>query len=422
MKKYLLYSITSTLLPALALVLVLLLSGCNEKNNVEPLYNPTFSNTLAPVITSVSPADSAFAGVDELTITGSNFAVSADSMAVYFNNVKATILSVEANKIVVKAPNLVKDTINIKISKFNTDKLSNFFQYKLISATIVVTAFKFNDTPYSLTYDKLGNAYVSYTVDTLSKGIKKIAPDGTITDFAPKGTELSWSSLKLGQSGELYAAKNLRGVWKIPESTTPPPNSPWVGPSNGLSENIADFDFDQNGNIWAGGPNNSVYRITQNKNVKAFSFKATIRSVRVFNNYFYVAGSKDGSESVWRFQIVNSDSLLAGELYYDFKATYPVGTIRGITFSADGDLYIGTDGVEMIVKVRPDRSSQILFSGVLNPSNKCKFNSFFWRSGDVYLYLLRHAVNLNDTATPPEAIIKVNTLNNLGGAPYYGIQ
>lgn len=422
MKKYLQYSIAPALLPALALVLVLLLSGCNEKNNVEPLYNPTFSNILAPVITSVSPADSAFAGVDELTITGSNFAVSADSMSVYFNNVKATILSLEANKVVVKAPNLVKDTINIKISKFNTDKLSNFFQYKLISATIVFKEFKFNDTPYSLTYDKLGNAYVSYTVDTLSTGVKKIAPDGTVTDFAPKGTEISWSSLKLGQSGDLYAAKNNRGIWKIPQGSTPPPNSPWVGPSNGLVENIADFDFDQNGNIWAGGPINSIYRITQNKNVKAFSFKASVRSVRVFNNYLYVAGLKDETESVWRFQIVNSDSLLAGELYYNFKAAYPVGTIRGITFSADGDLYIGTDGVEMIVKVRTDKSSQVLFSGVLNPSNKCKFNSFFWRSGDVYLYLLRHAINLNDSATPPEAIIKVNTLNNLGGAPYYGIQ
>ncbi|MFA6981270.1 MAG: IPT/TIG domain-containing protein [Ignavibacteriaceae bacterium] len=417
-KKYLQYSLTSSLLAAVVFVLVLAFPGCNEKNNVEPLYNPTFSNTLAPVITSVSPADSAFAGVDELTITGSNFAVSADSMAVYFNNVKATILSLDANKVVVKAPNLVKDTINIKISKFNTDKLSNSFQYKLISATIVFKEFKFNDTPYSLTYDKLGNAYVSYQVDSIGTGVKKIAPDGTMTDFAPKGAETSWSSMKFGQSGDLYAVRGVKGIFKIAPNLAA---ATWVSSANGIGT-IMDFDFDQNGNMWAAGNNASIYRATQTKNVKPFAFNANIRSVRVFNNYLYVGGAKNGVEGVWRFEIINSDSLGIAEEYYNYAATYPTGTIRGITFSADGDLYIGTDGVEMIVKVRPDKSSQVLFSGVLNPSNKCKFNSFFWQSGDVYLYLLRHAVNLNDTATPPEAIIKVNTLNNLGGAPYYGIQ
>jgi len=417
-KKYLQYSLPSTLLAAFVFVLVLALPGCNEKNNVEPLYNPSFSNILAPVITSVSPADSAFAGVDELTITGSNFAVSADSMDVYFDNVKATILSLDANKVVVKAPNLVKDTISIKINKFNTDKLSNILSYKLISATIVFQEFKFNDTPYSLTYDKLGNAYVSYTVDSIGTGVKKIAPDGTVTDFAPKGAETYWTCMKFGQSGDLYVARGVKGIFKVAQNALA---TTWVSSANGIGT-IVDFDFDQNGMMWAAGNNASVYRVMQTKNVKPFAFNANIRSVRVFNNYLYVGGAKDGVEGVWRFEIVNSDSLGIAEEYYNYTATYPIGTIRGITFSADGDLYIGTDGNELIVKVKPDKSSQALFSGVLNPSNKCKFNSFFWRSGDVYLYLLRHAVNLNDTATPPEAIIKVNTLNNLGGAPYYGLQ
>lgn len=417
--KYLQYSLTSSLLAACVFVLVFFSLGCNEKNNLEPLYNPTFSNTLAPVITSVTPADSAFAGVDELTITGSNFAASADLMDVYFDNVKATILSLDANKVVVKAPNLVKDSINIKISKLvKTDKFSNLFQYKLISATIVFKEFKFNDTPYSLTYDKLGNAYVSYTVDSIGTGVKKIAPDGTVTDFAPKGAETYWTCLKFGQSGDLYVARGVKGIFKVAQNALA---TTWVSSANGIGT-IVDFDFDQNGIMWAAGNNASVYSVTQTKNVKPFAFNANIRSVRVFNNSLYVGGVKNGVEGVWRFPIINSDSLGIAEEYYNYAATYPTGTIRGITFSADGDLYIGTDGVEMIVKVRPDKSSQALFSGVLNPSNKCKFNSFFWRSGDVYLYLLRHAVNLNDTSTPPEAIIKVNTLNNLGGAPYYGIQ
>lgn len=414
-KKYLQYLVTSTLLAAAVIVLTLPFWGCNEQANVEPLYNPSFSNVLAPVITSISPADSAFAGVDEITITGNNFPASAKEVSVFFGSVPATVLSVDTNKIVVKAPNLVSDSINIKVNKFNADKLSNVVLYKLISATLTFVKFNPLNTPYSLTFDKAGNAYVSLILDKTGAGIKKITPDGVISDFAPKGSETSWSSLKFGQAGELFAARRVKGIVTIAEGQTA---KTWVSSSNGIGT-IADFDFDADGNVWAGGDNASLYRVTAAKNVKSFAFKANIRSVRVYNSYLYVAGFKDGSEGVWRFQIVNSDSLGTEELYYDYKSSYPTGSIQAITFSADGDLYIGTDGVETIVIVKPDKSSKVLFEGILNPLNKSLFNSFYWGTG-VYLYFIRQAVDATDAATAPVAIIKVNTKNILGGAPYYG--
>lgn len=416
-KNYLQLPQTSIALATLVFIFVLFFWGCNQVENVAPLYNKTFSNTAVPELVSVSPADSAFAGVDEITITGHNFPTLSSEMAVYFNNVKATIISADTNKIVVKAPNLVNDTINIKISKFNADKLSNSISYKLISATIIFKQFKPNDTPYAIAFDKDGNIYVSLTVNNIGTGVKKILPDGSIIDFAPKGAEKSWSCMKFGQSGELYAARNLKGIYKVAMNTAP---AAWVSSSNGIG-NVTDFDFDQNGMLWAGGNNTAVYRVTQAKNVKAFPFTGIVRAVRVFNNFLYLGGLKDGTESVWRFPIVSADSLGAAELYFDFKATYPTGTIQGITFSADGDLIIGTDGLEPIVIVKPDKSSQILFAGVLNASGKSKFNSFFWGNG-VYLYYIRQGIDLTDTATPPEAILMVNTKNSLGGAPYYGLK
>jgi len=414
-KNYLQLPQTSIALAALVFVFVLFFWGCNEVENVAPLYNKTFSNTAVPEIVSVSPADSAFAGVDEITINGNNFPSSPNELSVFFNTVPVTILSVDANKIVVKAPNLVSDSISVRINKFRADQLSNIVQYKLISATLTFVKFNPLNTPYSLTFDKVGNAYVSLVLDKTGDGIKKITPDGTITNFAPKGTETSWSSLKFGQSGNLYAARRVKGIVTIAEGQTA---KTWVSSSNGVGT-IADFDFDLTGNMWAGGDNASLYRITQAKNVKAFAFQANVRSVRVYNNYLFVAGLKDGSEGVWRFPIVNSDSLGTAELYYDYKTNYPTGAIQAITFSADGDLYIGTDGVETIVVVKPDKSSQVLFSGVLNPLNKSLFNSFYWGSG-VYLYFIRQAIDATDAATAPVAIIKVNTKNTLGGAPYFG--
>jgi len=414
-KKYLQFFNATIALTALIFIFVLFSWGCNEEENVAPLYDKTFSNIADPEILSISPADSAFAGVDEITITGNNFPTSPNKLSVFFNNVPVTILSVDANKIVVKAPNLVSDSIGIKVNKFDADQLSNIFNYKLISATLTFVKFNPLNTPYALTFDKNGNAYVSLKLDKTGDGIKKITPDGTITNFAPKGTETFWSSLKFGQSGDLYAARNLKGIYKVAQNTAP---AVWIAPSSGIG-NVTDFDFDQNGMLWAGGNNTAVYRVTQTKNVKAFPFTGIVRSVRVFNNFLYVGGLQDGTEGVWRFPIINPDSLGTAELYYDYKAVYPTGAILGITFSADGDLYIGTGGVETIVVVKTDKSSQVLFSGVLNPLNKSLFNSFYWGSG-VYLYFIRQAMDAADAATAPVAIIKVNTKNTLGGAPYFG--
>jgi hypothetical protein len=414
-KNYLQLPQTSITLAALVFVIVLLFWGCNEVENVTPLYDKTLSNVATPEIISISPADSAFAGVDEITINGNNFPASSSEVSVFFNNVPVTIISIDANKIVVKAPNLVSDSISIKVNKFRANKLSNVLLYKLISATLTFVKFNPLNTPYSVTFDKFGNAYVSLILDKTGAGIKKITPDGEITNFAPKGTETSWSSLKFGQSSDLYAARRVKGIVTIAEGATA---KTWVSSSNGIGI-VADFDFDPAGNIWAGGDNTSLYRVTQSKNVKAFAFTASVRAVRVYNNFLFVAGLKDGSEGVWRFPIVNSDSLGTGELYYDYKANYPTGSIQAITFSADGDLYIGTDGVETIVVVKSDKSSKILFDGILNPLNKSLFNSFYWGSG-VYLYFIRQAIDATDAATAPVAIIKVNTKNILGGAPYYG--
>ena len=416
-KKYLQFPQTSLALAALGFFIVLLFWGCNEAESLNPLYDAAFSNASVPEIVSISPADSAFAGVDELTIIGHNFSTKAEDIKVYFNGLSAEIKSIDTNRIVLKAPNLPLDSIRVKIYKAGLDKFSAIQLYKLIPAFVIYQQFKINDTPYALTFDKDGNIYVSLTVNKAGVGIKKILPDGSVVDFAPKGAETFWSCLKFGKSGDLYAARSVKGIFKIAEGAT---SAVWVSSSNGIGS-VTDFDFDQNGVMWAGGNNTSVYSITQAKGVKAFPFTGTVRTVRVFNNYLYVGGLSGGTEGVWRFAITDSSNLGASELYFDYQTAYPSGTIQGITFSADGDLVIGTDGSEPLIIVKPDKSSRVLFPGVLNTLGKSKFNSIFWGSGP-HLYYVRQAIDLTDAASPAEAILKVNTKNSLGGAPNYGLQ
>jgi len=285
-KNYLQLPRTSIALSALVFLLVFFFWGCSETETVAPLYNPTFSNASVPEIVSVSPADSAFAGVDEITITGHNFSTNAADIKVYFNGLSAEIKSLDTNRIVLTAPNLALDSIRIKIYKTGLDRFSGIKLYKLISAFVVNNVFKINDTPYALTFDKDGNIYVSMTVNKAGVGIKKILPDGSVKDFAPKGAETFWSCLKFGKSGDLYAARSVKGIFKVAEGAT---SAVWVSSSNGIGS-ITDFDFDQNGVMWGGGNNTSVYSITQAKTVKAFPFTGNVRAVRVFNNYLYACG------------------------------------------------------------------------------------------------------------------------------------
>ncbi len=423
-KKYLQYLVTSAVLTIFVFIAIVGLSACNEKNNVEPLYNPTFSNVLAPVITSVSPSDSAFAGIDEITITGSNFALSADSMAVFFNNVKATILSVDANKVIVKAPNLVKDTVKIKISKFTAEKLSNIATYKLTSALATIKEFSTGNRPYMITLDNSANLYYNSTLNNISEGIIKITPEGIASEYAKKGGETNYSALKFAKTDGMLGARKVTALFKVVPGGAP------TTYLSGFSKAVTDFDYDANGSIWVVSSQDQIYRVNPNtKDKKTFSPGGLFRACRVFNGYLYAAGQKSStekSEIVWRFPIVNADSIGDREVYFDFSAagyssvSNPV-VIQGITFSQDGFLYIGNDGEEPIIIVNPnDKSSAPLFPGVLNPSKKNKLVSLFWGEG-YFLYYVRQIINTDDKTTPlplADAIIKVNTRKL--GAPYFG--
>ncbi len=419
-KNYLQLPQTSITLAVLVFVIVLLFWGCNEVENVAPLYNKTFSNVAVPELVSVSPADSAFAGVDEITITGHNFPTSPSEMAVYFNTINTTILSADTNKIVVKAPNLVKDTINIKISKFTAERISNIITYKLISATKTIKEFSAGNRPYMITLDNTGNLYYNSTRDNVSEGIIKITPAGIASEYAKKGGETFYSSLKFAKADGLLGARKVTAIFKVAEGVAP------VTFVSGFSKTIIDFDYDSNGSIWAVSTQDQIYRINPaTKDKKTFVRSGQFRTCRVFNNYLYAAGQKsttDNSEMVWRYQIVNADSIGPAEVYFEFtSAGYSSATIQGITFSQDGFLYIGNDGVEPIIIVNPnDKSSAPLFPGVLNPTKKNKLVSLFWGEG-YFLYYVRQIINTDDKTAPlplSDAIVKVNTRKL--GAPYLG--
>lgn len=396
----------------LALFLILV-SGCENEQSAS-LYDPGASSPAPqPTISSVSPTVG-LAGVTTITINGSNFSAVKEANTVFFETMQATVLSATTTTLTVKAPNLVRDSVRIRVQTANAWLFSNTVLCKLDAAVSELPGLGNTDEIWGTTTDATGNLYVCLVTDGVGMGIKKFTPAGVKSDYAPSGGVTKWSSLKMGPSGELYLARILRAIYKITAAGASP--SIWV--SFGNLGTVFDMDFDQSKNLWAGGNNVAVYRIKPDKNVKAFPFEANVRAVRAYNGYVYFGGfiTADNAEKVVRFRIVNSDSLGPREEYFNLT-TSPLGgagkAIFAINFNTDGDMYVGTDAANPIIIVHQDKSAEPLHPGVLTPA------MHVFASGGSVLYAVKGTPAGGIVSTSGK-LFKINPLKTL--APYYGPQ
>lgn len=404
-------------------VIIGLIAGCSEKEDSVVLWDTSYVPGAAPVITSVSSlnsyfkgSDSTFAVIDSIEIIGSNFLADPAKNLVNFDDVRAVVLSATPTRLVVKAPNYIKDSIKLKVSVYKVLNFSNTVKYNLKASNSIVSQFTSGFTPWAITADKDGNVYYS-----LSDNIRKVTAKGDTSTYVPSGTTSSvkyWLGLKVGPNGDLYGSKGLAGIWKIAPGVVPPTAPSFVILTPATTK-IIDFDFDAAGNIWACGNTVSIYRVTADKKIKTFPFVASIKSVRVFQDYVYLGGTKDNNQGVWRAKIVSSDSLATPELYFDFKASGIAGSITAITFTSEGNLVIGTDGHEALVFVKPDNTWSAPYETIINPDAKNKVFSFVWAPNG-FIYYSRQILDYTDAKSPAEAVVKLNMLKT--GAPYYGLK
>jgi hypothetical protein len=379
------------------------IQSCAE--DPEPsLYPENPVNGLKPIINAINPAE-ALGGVTVLTIDGLNFSPKPEENLVSFSGAIASVLSASTTQLVVKTPFVVGDSIYIKIAVNGAVDFSDTLIYPVKAAAEELYGFQNFEKPYGMTVDKNSNVYLSLVNTGVGAGIKKITPTDSLFDFAPKGAETQWTSLKIGSGGILYAAKDVRGIWKIEEGVTPP-NQPYILPP--AASKIYDFDYDANGNIWAVGNNNTIFRVTPDLTVTQIPFKANLKSVRVFESALYVAGLKDSVEGVWRFPIIGNELDTANTiLYFNLSEAY-AGKAFAVTFDLDGDMYIGTDAAESIIVVHPDGSHEPLYPGIFLPITQ----NFCWGTG-TKLYATRYE---GKGATQTVLVIEMQK----PGAPYYG--
>jgi len=383
-------------------------TGCNEEPPPS-LYDPNSVSGAQPVVTSVDPPAGGLAGVTLITITGSNFSSIKQDNLVFFDATLAQVLQASPTQLQVRAPNLVKDSVNVKIAVMRSELFSEVFYYRLEGAVFEIGNFSKFHEPIGIAADTGGNVFVSALFNGGRDSTYKITSQGAMAAFSIgfSSSVPRWAALKVGPDG-IYAAALRNAIFLIP--LTGGNSALWLlGGALGI---VYDFDFDQQGNIWAGGNNTAIYRVTPAKIVKAFPFVGDVRSARVFQGRVYLAAKVDTVWGVWRFPIISADSLGPLEQYFNFTAAY--GAANGayaITFTSDGDMFIGTDAAAgSLIVVHPDRTSEVFYAGVL----KAQSLLFTYDRG-TNLYITRTG-NAADNAD--KKIIRVNTQKM--SAPYYG--
>ncbi len=416
MKKLFKLKVMKTNIFITLICLVSLLAVSCSEDTTPSLYDANKPAGATPVISSVSPADSALAGISEITLTGSNFSTVKEENIVYFNGTTATILSASATQLVVKAPLVIQDDMSLRVSVYKVASFSNVIKYDLQAAAKIVYAFKDFEVPWGITTDQAGNLYMSFYYQGGTGGTKKLTPAGIISEFAPRASENYHSCIKwVTADNSIIAARRVKALFKIASGQKP---ASYVTSGVGA---ITDFDFDPKGNIWAGGgsdavPNDAVYRIASDKSVKSFPFSGNVKSVRIFKEngvdlYIYVAATKGDKQVICRAKINASDEIGTFEDYFSFTDIYgtdfPGISVNAITFAADGDMYVGTNMTDPITVIHPDKSYEPLYPGVLSTNVLL----FAWGPGNM-LYFTR------GTESKAQVVFKVDMLKP--GAPNYG--
>ena len=90
--------------------------SCEEPDAPDSVWDENDQGGSTPIVSSVEPAQGAFAGIDTLTITGQYFSDNMSENLVYFNGMLGNVVEATSTTIGVVPPNLVSDSVQINVA------------------------------------------------------------------------------------------------------------------------------------------------------------------------------------------------------------------------------------------------------------------------------------------------------------------
>ncbi|MCX6121248.1 MAG: IPT/TIG domain-containing protein [Ignavibacteriales bacterium] len=414
----------------IALVIsIVLLSGCVD-NTIPPGWPPETNPVASPVITSISPADSAVGGVLDITINGSNFGAAIDQCVVYFGTETGVMTSFTSNKIVARRPVTYGESVSTRVVVLLADDVAQK-NYKIKKVVSPFATFPGAALSNTIASDNSGNIYLAFTSvhdsSNTNRVIRRLTPNGAnpiVSDYALHPVGLTVSCMRVAPNGTIYLLMTGSGG----EFHSIPPGGGSSTKLFGFQKNMLCFDFGQDGTIYAGGPidtKNAINIVPPGSTTFTAgpSYpKHIIRALRVFSNYVYVLAEVAKTDTinvqgVYR-HLISGGSLGAQELVLAWSATgdYANSKFKDLTFSANGDIYIATDkNSDPILLVNYNSSSNAvtgmrsLYKNLIT-TGSC--GGLTWTGNIIY-----------DRVVPPvtgsdPSIIAIDMGNP--GAPYYG--
>lgn len=314
----------------LIFVIFVIFTACEKYEEPPTIYNHETEYATSPVINSIVPADSAIAGVREIIISGSNFAVNGvDTNWVKIGGIDAKIKSLTANEIVVYRPSSFGEGLNITVTIPTAISVASVEDYKVEEPLIEHGDFSTNTYPLrSIESDKNDNLYIG-----TRREIFKLSTDGIflepINSKKYPSAFAKITCLKFGADGFLYAAISKKEIYKIDINTGE--QTEYVK----LKKNSEKLAFDSNGNLYA-AKKDGIFVVQSDLSITETLLydDETINELRVYDGYLYVAID----EKLSRNQIIDAQGTLGdAEVILDLADIPEFGVGELLSFNVDED-------------------------------------------------------------------------------------
>jgi len=384
------------------MILILSVTGCEYDTN-SVAYKDKITYPEGPLITGINPDKVAPPGANTISIIGTNFCEVAENNEVYFNQISVEILEASTTNITVRRPNIISDSIIVRVVAFDNYLIAEYDQlYKIDPVLADVGSFVDNQVQIALAVDKNENLYIC---ERLNKIIWKISASGDKTQLANPSKFVT--DAKIGPGGVLILMANNKSIFQINPVTGE--ETVWKTAPKAVSYG----DFDDQGNFIT-GVKNDLYVIYPDGSALDIGLnKFNFRCIRVYNGYVYLLAENTSPDdenpalAVWRFEIKSDGSLGDKELFLDWAETgdYAESDPTCLTFGQDGTMYVTTDNENPIFMLYGDGKQDVLYKEILTPP----LSYIVWGSQNKMYVIVGGDVN------------KVNSIGmGAQGAPYYG--
>ena len=395
-----------------SLIVFFFIFRCNEFKEPPLINEPTIDYAVNPVINNVLPADSAIAGVRQIVIRGDHYLMAGgdDTTYVYIGGELAKVRSINEQEIIIERPRIYGDNMAISVEVPRALGVAKA-DYK-----VEIPVEPFSDFQYvasalsSFAIAPNGDLYIA-----ASRRIYHLTADGiNLTEiiYLPSAFR-EMTDMKLGPGGYLYIARRDEELYRLDPNAENPETELYAE----FTEDVNYLDFDENGNIYA-GDRDGIWILNPDK-IETFSGyhdDITIKHIRVFNGYVYVASTK----AIYKNIILdNMGSLGATEVVVDLSTIkkYSAGDITSFAIDINGMIIICLKNIpgQSIFVLENDGSIKPFYNNNILPVNVDQI--IYAR--DRYMYLNKGISILGGTETADSVRVYKMGLQ-YQGAPYLG--